>query len=226
MSPQASKSVSELKALVPVKIILPTKKYPWMMDVLHEIEYPCSNCTAAAGHQVFRKASESYLDPINGAGIYSTRLGVYCPDCKLQCVDYGFIQRGILDLMTVPPNFKAPTRAADPKAGGIFGDEDLDKDQPLVQPSAPQGAPAQAVAPAPVIPPKPEVALGAGLEMVYSESRGWHVIRTAEVLGDGGDEPLAGKPKKKPKRSVDVTDKAKAKAARLKARARAARTDK
>lgn len=206
----APRSVNELKALVPVKIILPTSKYPWVRDVLDEIEYPCSNCTAAAGHQVYRKASESYLDPISGAGIYSTRLGVYCPDCKTQCKDYGFIQNGILDLMTVPANFKAPTRASDPKAGGIFGDEDLAKDQPLVQPAP---APVAAAPVAPTIPPKPEVALGQGLEMVYSESKGWHVIRTSEVVGDDKVEH-AGKPAKKPTRTV--TGNAKGKEKRLK----------
>lgn len=213
MSNQPS-SVADVKsaAKVPVKIILPTAKYPWMMDVLSELDYPCSNCTAAAGHQVYRKVSESFLDPISGPGIYSTRLGVYCPDCKTQCKDYGYIQNGILDLLTVPKDFKGLKRAEDPKAGGIFGDEDLSK--PLVQAAAPAQPETEQLAPAMVLPPKPVVDPGPGNVLVYSPERGWHVLRVAATVGD--EKLDRGRPKPKPK-TKNPSSNARGKDKRLKA---------
>jgi len=210
------KSVAELKALTPVKIILPTSKYPYIMDLLDEIEYPCSNCSSAAGHTVFRKASESYLDPISGPGIYSTRLGVYCPDCKVQCQDHGPIFRGILDLLTVPAGYKAAKRAADARAGGIFGDDD----QPLlVAGERVQAKEAEKVEKLPTpmdVPAAPNVDPGPGNELVFSPTKGWHIIKShVEIVGDEGQ---ARGPKKAPKVTKSPeTQAAKAKKARLKA---------
>ena len=121
--------IQQLKTLVPVKIVLPTKQYPHIMGLLDEVEYPCGNCTQAQGFPVFHTLKDSYLDPISGPGKYHTRLGVYCPDCKTQCTDYGYIQRGIVDLLQIPAGFHKVMRADTPTGGGVHGD---DEDEPML----------------------------------------------------------------------------------------------
>lgn len=210
--------IKELKTLTPVRILLPTKQYPHILGLLDEIEYPCGNCSSAQGKTVFRRLIDSYLDPISGPGKYHTRLGVYCPDCKIQCKDYGYVQNGIVDLLQVDPKFKAPKRSADTRAGGIFTDED--DAQPLVSPGPATGTSAAKISAdddAPItIPAKPKVDPGPGNILVYDELKGWHVIK-AMMIEDPDLEPKAGTQKLKGKKTLDAG--VKAKKARLKAKA-------
>jgi hypothetical protein len=134
--------VGKPRASIQVKI--PTKAHPHLKRLVHELDFACSTCSSAYQQPTYRTFYECWeagaLLPINGPGNTFSRFGLLCPECNTAPEQGPFIENGIIDLLTVPPNYKRPER---PTGSGtsLFEDEDEDADAPVLKPvpQAPKG---------------------------------------------------------------------------------------
>lgn len=118
--------IANVPVVAPMRVLLPTNKYPHLKDLIFELDYVCSTCTSGAGAAVYRTLAESRLDPAGGPGQYDTRVLIQCPVCKTVPEDGPYFEaKGIVDLLTVPKEYKRPPRpASDTESGIVFENED------------------------------------------------------------------------------------------------------
>jgi hypothetical protein len=133
------------RPMAAIRVKLPTKAYPHLKKLVHELDFPCSTCSSAYQQPIYRTFMECYeagtLQPINGPGNTFTRFGLLCPECYTSPEEGPFIQNGIIDLMTIPQTYKRPKRLTGIEKDSLFEEEDdEDLSAPVIKiPKAPTG---------------------------------------------------------------------------------------
>ncbi len=126
----------------PIKIIIPARQYPHLVNLVKELDFLCPTCTAATGNgiRVYKTFDEAVKHPISapliqGAdavskkGMYATRMALLCPECR--CVLGGdLVDNGIVDLLAIDPAYRKPDRSGTETSG-----EDISYDNE--EPNAP-----------------------------------------------------------------------------------------
>lgn len=121
-------------------ILLPTKQYPHLKQLVHEVDFVCSNCSSAEGSPVYHTFWDAHKEPLGGPGKYTTMYTVYCPTCRTTPTDADFIQNGIIDLLNVPKGYKRPPRPSNTAGQDIGFEEDED---PVISASEPKATKAK-----------------------------------------------------------------------------------
>ncbi len=134
MSPK--QDVRRYSPAVTQGVLLPSNKYPWLKDLVNEVDFVCSTCSSAEGSPVYHTFWEAHKEPLGGPGKYTTSYSVYCPTCRTVPTDSDFIHNGLVDLMTVPRGYKRPPRPNN-AAGQDVSFEDAEDDDTAVIDAAP-----------------------------------------------------------------------------------------
>ena len=125
MSPQLSMVGKPPAAEVPAR--LPLKKYPHLRRLVNEIEFICSNCSSGT-ERVYITFKEARREPLVAPPDPCTRFVVLCPMC--QCAPEsgagGRIQRGMLDLLQFPIDYRKPQRSKAAAISSLSGDDGMD----------------------------------------------------------------------------------------------------
>ncbi len=123
-----------------VGVVLPTKQYPYLKDLVKQVDFVCSNCSSAEGYPVYHTLAEAHTEPLGGPGQYTTMFTVYCPTCRTTPTDGDYIHNGIIDLLKVPRGYKRPPRVNGSTAG--LGMQFEEEDEPVIE--VPEARPVRA----------------------------------------------------------------------------------
>jgi hypothetical protein len=100
----------QVPVVPPIPATLPTKQYPHLRTLIHELDFRCASCSSAYGVPAWRTFLEADKDPISGPGKGTTVFLLKCPECHTVPTDGPYIGNGIIDLLAVPHNYKRPPR--------------------------------------------------------------------------------------------------------------------
>ena len=125
---------SGLKRILSTAAVLPTSKYPHLRKVVRELIFKCPSCTSGHNRPVYWTWEEAVKDPLSGPsvpgkpsvtpkGMIATRFAVFCPDCGVKMGGSYVDASGIIDLLSVPQDFKRPPMPAEDTGDSVSFDD-------------------------------------------------------------------------------------------------------
>ena len=133
----------------PTPMLLPTKDYPWLRQLMKEVDFACATCSSAQGQPVYYTLEEAHREPLSSSakthhaglitakGMVATRFLVLCPTCRTVPENNPLMPGGFCELMDIDKNYKRPFRAQGSGGDGLSYDDDDSGDSP---PAHPEGA--------------------------------------------------------------------------------------
>lgn len=126
-------------------MVVPTKDYPWLKNLMKQVDFACASCSSAQGQAVHYTLEEAILDPISGAptkgggiisakGMIATRFLVMCPVDRTVPENSPLMPGGFCDLMDIDPKYKRPHRAAGAGDGITYDGDDDDAEEASLKP--------------------------------------------------------------------------------------------
>lgn len=126
-------------------MVVPTKDYPWLKNLMKQVDFACASCSSAQGQAVHYTLEEAILDPISGAptkgggiisakGMIATRFLVMCPVDRTVPENSPLMPGGYCDLMDINQQYKRPHRAAGAGDGITYDGDDDDDESASVKP--------------------------------------------------------------------------------------------
>ena len=127
----------------PTPMLLPTKDYPWLRQLMKEVDFACATCSSAQGQPVYYTLEEAHREPVSSSakthhvglitakGMVATRFLVLCPTCRTVPENNPLMPGGFCELMDIDKNYKRPFRAQGSGGDGLSYDDDDDSGDSL-----------------------------------------------------------------------------------------------
>jgi hypothetical protein len=140
--------VANVPVVQPTPAVIPANTYPHLRALVKELDFPCANCTSAKNMPIYVPWKDAIKAPIGAPaipgrpsigrqGMISTVFLLTCPECNCLLNNGPLVNgAGIIDLLSVHPEYKKPDRPHANMEGTVMeGEEEVAEPAPAARPT-------------------------------------------------------------------------------------------